>query len=479
MRNLGFIVVAFCLLVPSVALAQWGGTPESNGRVLSDPTGSPVYQIDGDTDGADTRMRPAAVLVLPDATGGTAIGPANPLPVQIPAGFPAPVTAEGVVAEGAAASTADPLIGGTEARALTTLPAVLAGQAARLRGTLVGSLWVTLTDAAGTVTPIVADGGIAGGLVQIGGWTGAASVRALSLGSGALVSATLDGAGNAISSVAAGLLRPLHTLSLDAAGAALFSAASPGVVSGTVAATQSGAWSVTADTELPAAAALADTTGTPTPPAVGAFGMFYNGGTWDMMRGTVAGGLLTNTELAVPVALSDIMPNPDGAGGDPLLHGPAVPSVGSHLLGWYNTGGTWDRIHSESGRLAVSLSLVNGGQPSTGPGGASTYALRIVHAQPDGPSVPGVLTAADQTANAAIAGRPTRANILVQSAGTTACLVSVGAATGGTAGVILSGGTSDDDGTGGHLATESVEAIWVYDLSGVGTCKFRYIEEVW
>lgn len=38
------------------------------------------------------------------------------------------------------------------------------------------------------------------------------------------------------------------------------------------------------DTELPAAAALADNTSTPTAPAVGAFGMGYDGTNWDMVR---------------------------------------------------------------------------------------------------------------------------------------------------------------------------------------------------
>lgn len=48
--------------------------------------------------------------------------------------------------------------------------------------------------------------------------------------------------------------------------------------------------SITADTELPAAAALADNTATPTAPAVGAFGMVYDGATWDMAPGDSTNG---------------------------------------------------------------------------------------------------------------------------------------------------------------------------------------------
>lgn len=52
--------------------------------------------------------------------------------------------------------------------------------------------------------------------------------------------------------------------------------------------------SVTADTELPTATALADNTANPTVPAVGAFGMVYDGSTWDRLPGTSADGALVN-----------------------------------------------------------------------------------------------------------------------------------------------------------------------------------------
>lgn len=56
----------------------------------------------------------------------------------------------------------------------------------------------------------------------------------------------------------------------------------------------SGSLAVAADTELPDAAALADNTANPTVPGVGAFGMMYDGSTWDRVRGTSTDGLLVN-----------------------------------------------------------------------------------------------------------------------------------------------------------------------------------------
>jgi hypothetical protein len=76
--------------------------------------------------------------------------------------------------------------------------------------------------------------------------------------------------------------------------------ATPVPVSGTVTAsgpltdTQLRASAVPVDTELPAAAALADAASNPTAPATGAFGMLWNGTTWDRAPGSAAGGLTTN-----------------------------------------------------------------------------------------------------------------------------------------------------------------------------------------
>lgn len=82
------------------------------------------------------------------------------------------------------------------------------------------------------------------------------------------------------------------TISIDDGGGTL-------TVDGTVSV------SGTVDTELPVAAALADDTATPTAPAVGAFGMMFDGTTWDRVRGTSADGMLVNLGTNNDVVVSD------------------------------------------------------------------------------------------------------------------------------------------------------------------------------
>jgi hypothetical protein len=71
----------------------------------------------------------------------------------------------------------------------------------------------------------------------------------------------------------------------------------------THAVTQSGAWSVTADTELPAAAVLADADPNPTTSRVAANGMLWNGATWDRAPGNAASGLKVQS-AQLPAALA-------------------------------------------------------------------------------------------------------------------------------------------------------------------------------
>ena len=68
-------------------------------------------------------------------------------------------------------------------------------------------------------------------------------------------------------------------------------------VSGPLTDAQLRATAVPVDTELPAAAALANSTANPTVPAVGSFGMLWNGTTWDRVPGTLANGMLVNLGL--------------------------------------------------------------------------------------------------------------------------------------------------------------------------------------
>jgi hypothetical protein len=102
----------------------------------------------------------------------------------------------------------------------------------------------------------------------------------------------------------------------------------------------------TVDTELPAAAALGDDAANPTVPSVGAFALMYDGATWDRVRGTSVDGLLVNlganndvtvtgtvtvdSELPAATALADNTANP------------TVPAVGAFAMVFDGT--TWDRL---------------------------------------------------------------------------------------------------------------------------------------
>jgi len=101
--------------------------------------------------------------------------------------------------------------------------------------------------------------------------------------------------------------------------------------------------SVAVDSELPAAAALADAAANPTTPTVGAAALLFNGTNWDRMRGDTTNGLdvdvtrvtgtvTVDSELPAAAALADNATNPTS------------PLVGACLLGFDGT--TWDRIYT-------------------------------------------------------------------------------------------------------------------------------------
>lgn len=118
--------------------------------------------------------------------------------------------------------------------------------------------------------------------------------------------------------------------------------------------TVTGSVSVTGsvDTELPAAAALADNTANPTVPAVGSFLMGYDGTNWDRVRadggsvfiqdggnsitvdGTVGVSGSVDTELPAAASLADNASNP------------TAPAVGAFGMVW--DGATWDRAAGNS-----------------------------------------------------------------------------------------------------------------------------------
>ena len=172
---------------------------------------------------------------------------------------------------------------------------------------------------------------------------------------------------------------------------------------------------VTVDSELPAAAALADGAANPTTPMVGAAGLTYNGTTWDRRRsvvaaqdttgaGIAAAGMLAQLDDAstatvtenqfAPVRLSsrrallvegvasgaNINVNlaasaatvtvdselPAAAALADATANPTVPGVGGFLMGYNGT--TWDRVRTaNTGRLQVDVLSGGGSDTPTNP----------------------------------------------------------------------------------------------------------------
>ncbi len=137
-----------------------------------------------------------------------------------------------------------------------------------------------------------------------------------------------------------------------------------GVAAGTaISTTVSG--TVTVDSELPSAAALADATANPTTTSVGSLLLGFNGTTWDRLRSTTANGLAVDvtrvtgtvtvdSELPAAAALADATANP------------TVPGVGGFLMGFNGT--TWDRVRTaNTGRLQVDVISGGGADTPTNP----------------------------------------------------------------------------------------------------------------
>ena len=142
--------------------------------------------------------------------------------------------------------------------------------------------------------------------------------------------------------------------SIEAKGQQTMANSLPVVIASDQAAIDVSGATVTVDSELAAAAALADDFANPTTAPVGAFGMLWDGATWDRMKGDSTDGVLVNlganndvsitgsvdTELPAAAALSDDAANP------------TTPLVGACLLGFDGT--TWDRIYTVADGDAVA-----------------------------------------------------------------------------------------------------------------------------
>lgn len=121
--------------------------------------------------------------------------------------------------------------------------------------------------------------------------------------------------------------------------------------------------SVTADTELPAAAALADAASNPTTPTAGAANLMYNGSTWDRVRGDTTNGLWVNIKSAVTLTVSVSgtvtvdSELPAAAALSDAFSNPTAPGVGAFLMGYNST--SWERIRTDIGDGSSSTGLLN------------------------------------------------------------------------------------------------------------------------
>lgn len=97
------------------------------------------------------------------------------------------------------------------------------------------------------------------------------------------------------------------------------------------------------DTELPTAAALADNASNPTAPAVGAFGMVWDGSTWDRQPGNSAGGTFVQGPAAHDAAVAG---SPQLMGGFAKTAAPTnVSADGDAVWAWFDRAGrqaVWD-----------------------------------------------------------------------------------------------------------------------------------------
>jgi hypothetical protein len=144
--------------------------------------------------------------------------------------------------------------------------------------------------------------------------------------------------------------------------------------------TNAGTFAVQADTELPAAAALADTAANPTTPSIGANGLLWNGTSWDRAPGDKTNGAKVQS-AQLPAAL--------GAGGGIKVDGSgtALPVSGTFFQGTQpvslatNTPDVTDRAARLVGRARLTddtnLSTI---KAASTPAVAGDTALVVQHA---------------------------------------------------------------------------------------------------
>lgn len=233
------------------------------------------------------------------------------------------------------------------------------GNSITIDGTITATAAGQAADGAAVVGNPVRIGGKDGGGLTQDIITDAAGVLAIQDNGGSLTvdstqlpAALAAGGGLKVEGVAGGVAQPISaaSLPLPTGASTLAGQTQPGVDIGDVtinnaagaaavniqdggnSITVDGSVSITGtptvDTELPAAAALADAAANPTAPAVGAFNMVWNGATWDRLPGSAASGAEVQGSVANAVADAG---NPVGVGAQARTTNPTAVTDGQRV----------------------------------------------------------------------------------------------------------------------------------------------------
>lgn len=150
--------------------------------------------------------------------------------------------------------------------------------------------------------------------------------------------------------------------------------------------------SITVDSELPAAAALADNTANPTVPGVGAFSMVWDGATWDRQPGNSASGIFAQGDVAHDAAVAA---NPLLVGGRASAAAAAdVSADGDAVRAWFLRNGAQATVVTAAGALI-------GGDATNG---LDVDVTRVTGTVTVDSELPAAAALADTTANPTVPG---------------------------------------------------------------------------
>lgn len=195
------------------------------------------------------------------------------------------------------------------------------------------------------------------------------------------------------------------------------------------------------DTELPSAAALADNTANPTAPAVGAFGMIWDGANWDRTPGNQTDGVLVNL----------------GANNDVTVTSSALPSGAATSANQTTIIGHVDGIESLLTTIDADTSNIST-KIDTLAGAVSGTEMQVdvltLPALPTGTNTIGSVKLTDGTDTAAITAAGELSVLATAQPGTDIGDVTINNASGGSAVNIQDGGNSITVDNGGTFVVQ-------------------------